>query len=79
MQKLNEKPALLDYTTGGMGKLAGKQGFAAQARRRVSKDTRTWLIRWRRLVRDDIQCIDVSHDMIEFAIGFILPHRPLCQ
>ncbi len=44
-------------------------------RRRVVERTFGWMIRWRRLVRDDERRIDVSIAMIHVAMGAILIRR----
>ena len=41
-------------------RMEGQSGFAVQPRRRVVERSFAWLLRWRRLVRDYEQRIDVS-------------------
>lgn len=72
---LLDKAAFLDFTIEIVRKLAGQQGFAVQPRRWVVERTFGWLMRWRRLVRDYEQRIDVSHNMIYLAMGSMLLHR----
>jgi putative transposase len=56
-------------------RLEGRQGFAVQSRRWVVERTFAWLLRWRRLVRDYEQRIDVSQNMIYLAMSSLLLHR----
>ncbi len=70
------KAAFLDFTVEVVQRLQGQQGFAAvQPRRWVVERTFAWLLRWRRLVKDYEQRIDVSQNMIYLAMGTILLHR----
>jgi IS5 family transposase len=55
-----DKVALMEFTIEVVCKLEGQQGFAVQPRRWVVEGTFAWLLRWRRLVRDYEQRIDVS-------------------
>jgi hypothetical protein len=64
---LMDKAAFMDFTIEVVRKLEGQQGFAVQPRRWVVERTFGWLIRWRRLVRDYEQRIDVSRNMIYVA------------
>ncbi len=72
---LMDKAAFMDFTIEVVRKLEGQQGFAVQPRRWVVERTFAWLMRWRRLVRDYEQRIDVSHNMIYLALGSTLLHR----
>ena len=56
----------------GLGRLHGN---AAQARRWVVERKFAWLMRYRRLVRDDEQRLGVSTAMIYLALGSTLLHR----
>jgi putative transposase len=70
-----DKAAFMNFTIEIVRKLEGPQGFAVQPRRWVVEPTFGWLIRWRRLVRDYEQRLDVSHNMICLAMGSTLLHR----
>ena len=72
---LMDKAAFMDFTVEIVRKLEGQQGFAVQPRRWVVERTFGWLIRWRRLVRDYEQRVDVSQNMIYIAMGSTLLHR----
>jgi putative transposase len=72
---LMDKAAFMDFTIEVVRKLEGQQGFAVQPRRWVVERTFGWLIRWRRLVRDYEQRIDVSQNMIYLALDSTLLHR----
>jgi transposase len=74
-RKLMDKAAFLDFTVEIVRRLEGQQGFAVQPRRWVVERTFAWLMRWRRLVRDYEQRIDVSQNMIYLAMGSLLLHR----
>jgi putative transposase len=74
-RQLMDKAAFLDFTVEVVRRLEGQQGFAVQPRRWVVERTFAWLLRWRRLVRDYEQRIDVSHNMIYIAMGSILMRR----
>ena len=50
-------------------------GFKALPRRWVVERTFGWMTRWRRLVRDYKQRIDVSEAMIHVAMGSLLLRR----
>lgn len=72
---LMDKATFLDFTVEVVRRLQGQQGFAVQPRRWVVERTFAWLLRWRRLVRDYEQRIDVSQNMIYLAMGTTLLHR----
>lgn len=74
-RKLMDKAAFLDFTVDVARRLQGQQGFAVQPRRWVAERTFAWLLRWRRLVRDDEKRVDVSQNMIYLAMGALLLHR----
>jgi putative transposase len=74
-RQLMEKAAFLDFTVEVVRRLQGQQGFAVQLRRWVVERTFAWLLRYRRLVRDYEQRIDVSENMIYLAKGSLLLHR----
>ena len=58
-----------------VSKPPGTKGFAVLPRRWVVERTFGWMIRWRRLVRDYEQRIDVSQAMILVAMGGIMLRR----
>jgi putative transposase len=74
-RKRMDKAAFMDFTIEVVRKLAGQEGFAVQPRRWVVERTLGWLMRWRRLVRDYEQRIDVAQNMIYLAMGSLLLHR----
>jgi transposase len=74
-RKLMDKASFLDFTVEVARRLQGQHGFAVQPRRWVVERTFAWLLRWRRLVRDYEQRIDVSQNMIYIAMGAMLMHR----
>jgi transposase len=73
--RLMDKAAFLDFTVEVVRRLAGQAGFVVRPRRWVVERTFGWLMRWRRLVRDYEQRIDVSHNMIYVAMGALLLRR----
>lgn len=74
-RQLMDKATFLDFTVDIVRRLQGQQGFAVQPRRWVVERTFAWLMRYRRLVRDYEQRIDVSENMIYLAMGSLLLHR----
>lgn len=74
-RQLMNKAAFLDFTVEVVRRLQGQQGFAVQPRRWVVERTFAWLMRYRRLVRDYEQRIDVSENMTYLAMGSLLLHR----
>src|SRR6266571_3480090 len=56
-------------------RLTDPPGFTVLPRRWVVERTLGWMIRWRRLVRDYEQRIDVSEAMIHVALGGLLLRR----
>jgi transposase len=71
--KLMDKAAYLDFVVEIIRRRDGAQGFAVLPRRWVVE--RTWMIRWRRLVRDYARRIDISKAMILVAMGGNLIRR----
>jgi transposase len=61
-RKRMDKAAFLDFTAKTVRRLKGQSGFAVQPRRWVVERSFAWLLRWRRLVRDYEQRIDVSQN-----------------
>ena len=70
-----DKGAFLDFTIEVVRRLEGQLGFEGQPRRWVVERTFAWLLRWRRLVRDYEQRLDVSQSMIYVAMSSVLLHR----
>ena len=69
------KAEFMNFTIEVVRRLAGQEGFKVQRRRWVAERTFGWLIRWRRLVRDYEQRIDVSQNMTYVAMGALLMWR----
>jgi transposase len=74
-RKFMDKAAFLDFTVEVVRRLQGQHGFAVQPRRWVVERTFAWLLRWRRLVRDYEQRIDVSQNMMYIAMSSMLMRR----
>jgi len=72
---LLDKAAYLDFTVKVVRGLQDQGGFQVQPRRWVVKRTFAWLMRYRRLVRDYEQRLDVSEAMIYIALGSSLLQR----
>ena len=82
--KLMDKAAYLDFVIEIVRRSDDQQGFQVLPRRWVVERTFGWMTRWRRLVRDYEQRIDVSQAMILVALGGILlrriaHHRPILK
>ena len=73
--KLMEKAAFLDFTVEVIRRCDDQKGFAVLPRRWVVERTFGWMTRWRRLVRDYEQRLDVSEAMILIAMGGLLLRR----
>ncbi len=73
--QLMDKAAFLDFVIEIVRKMEGSQGFEVLPRRWVVERTFGWMMRWRRLVRDYEQRIDVSEAMIQVAMGSLLLRR----
>ncbi len=73
--RLMDKAAFLDFVIEVVRRIEGAQGFHVLPRRWVVERTFGWLVRWRRLVRDYEQRIDVSEAMIHIALGALLIRR----
>jgi putative transposase len=67
--QLMDKAVLLDFVVEIVRKMEGQKGFEVLPRRWVVERTFAWMTRWRRLVRDYEQRIDVSEAMIHVAMG----------
>jgi putative transposase len=73
--KLMSKAAFLDFVIEIIRRIDGEPGFKVLPRRWVVERTFGWLMRWRRLVRDYEQRLDVSKSMIHVAMGSLLLRR----
>ncbi len=67
--QLMDKAAFLDFVIEVVRRLDDEPGFKLVPRRWVVERSFGWLTRWRRLVRDDEQRIDVCEAMIHVAMG----------
>jgi hypothetical protein len=70
-----EKAAFLDFTVEVIRRSDSHAGFQVLPRRWVEERTFGWMTRWRRLVRDYEQRLDVSEAMILIAMAGILLRR----
>src|ERR1700722_2052848 len=73
--KLLDKAAFLDFIIEIVRRIDSEPGFKIPPRRWGVERTSGWLIRWRRLVRDFEQRLDVSEAMIHIAMGSLLLRR----
>ena len=73
--KLMDKAAFLDFVVEIVRRIHQEPGFTVLPRRWVVERTFGWLVRWRRLVRDYEQRLDVSEAMIHVAMGSLLLRR----
>jgi len=73
--QLMDKAAFLDFVVEIVRKMEKQKGFEVLPRRWVVERTFAWMTRWRRLVRDYEQRIDVSEAMIHVAMGSLLLRR----
>lgn len=73
--KLMEKAAFLDFSVEVIRRSDSRAGFQVLPRRWVVERTFGWMTRWRRLVRDYEQRLDVSEAMILIAMAGILLRR----
>lgn len=73
--QLMDKAAFRDFTVEIVRKIKDEPGFKVLPRRWVVERTFGWMIRFRRLVRDYEQRIDVSEAMIYVALGTNLLRR----
>jgi transposase len=73
--KLMDKAAYLDFVIEVIRRSDDQKGFQVLPRRWVVERTFGWITRWRRLVRDYEQRIDVSEAMILVAMGGNLLRR----
>lgn len=73
--KLMDKAAFRDFVIEIVRRIDKDAGFKVLPRRWVVERTFAWMTRWRRLVRDYEQRIDVSEAMIHVAMGSLLLRR----
>ena len=74
-RQLLEKATFLDFTVEVVRRIEGEKGFHVLPRRWVVERSFGWLTRYRRLVRDYEQRLDVSEAMIYAAMGSLLIRR----
>jgi len=72
---LLDKAAFLDFIVEVVRKVQDQHTFMPLPRRWVVERTFGWMMRWRRLVRDYEQRVDVSRQMIYVATGSLLLKR----
>jgi putative transposase len=72
---LMDQAAYLNFVIEVVRRLDREPGFKVVPRRWVVERTFGWLVRWRRLVRDYEQRLDVSEAMIHVAMGRLLLRR----
>jgi putative transposase len=72
---LLDKAAFLDFVIEIVRRIDSKPGFKVLPRRWVVEPTFGGMMRWRRLVRDFEQRLDVSEAMIHVAMGSLLLRR----
>ena len=70
-----DKAAFRDFVMEVVRRIDNEPGFKVLPRRRVVERTFGWMTRWRRLVRDYEQRIDVSEAMIHVAMESLLLRR----
>ena len=73
---LIDKAAYLNFVIEIIRRSEKQNVFHILPRRRVVERTFGWMMRWRRLVRDYEQRIDVSTAMIHVAMGSVPAHYP---
>lgn len=73
--QLMEKGAFLDFVIEAIRRISGEPGFKVLPRRWIVERTFGWMMRWRRLVRDYEQRLDVSKATIPVALDSLLLHR----
>lgn len=73
--QLMDKATFLDFTVEVIGRSDTAKGFEILPRRRVVERTFGWMIRWRRLVKDYEQRIDVAEAVIHIAMGSLILRR----
>ena len=70
-----DKADFLDFVIQVVRRTDAEPGFKVLPRRWVVERSFGWMIRWRRLVRDFEERLDVSQAMIFVAMGGILLRR----
>ncbi len=75
LTQLIDKAAFLDFVIEVVRRIDDESGFKVVPRRWVVERTFGWLTRWRRLVRDCEQRLDVSEAMIHVALGSLMLRR----
>ena len=65
-------PDNLDFVIEIVSKMDGQEGIEVLPQRWVLEGNFGWMVRWKRLVRDYEQRIDVSEAMIHVAMGSLL-------
>jgi len=73
--QLMDKAAFLDFVIEVVRRMDREPGFKVLPRRWVVERSFGWMTRWRRLVRDYEQRIDVSEAMVHVAMGSLLLRR----
>jgi transposase len=73
--QLMDKAAFLGFVIEVIRRIDTEPGFKVLPRRWVVERTFGWMVRWRRLVRDYEQRLDVSEAMIHVAMGSLLLRR----
>ncbi|MDE7541203.1 transposase, partial [Gluconobacter sphaericus] len=73
--QLMDQAAFYDFTVEIIRRSDTAKGFEILPRRWVVERTFGWMIRWRRLVRDYEQHIDMAEAMIHIAIGSLMLRR----
>mgnify|MGYP006434228839 CR=1 FL=1 len=73
--QLTDKATFLDFVVEVVRRIDHDSGFKVVPRWWVVQHSFGWLTRWRRLVRDSEQRIDVSEAMIHVAMGSLLLSR----
>ena len=73
--KLLDKAAFLDFVIEVVRRTDAEPGFKVLPRRWVVERTFGWMTRWRSLVRDYEERLDVSEAMIHVAMGSLLLRR----
>jgi transposase len=73
--RLMDKAQFLGFVIEVIRRIDAEPGFKVLPRRWVVERTFGWMVRWRRLVRDYEQRLDVSEAMIHVAMGSLLLRR----
>jgi len=73
--QLMDKAGFLDFTIEVIKRSDAATGFEGLPRRWVVERTFGWVVRWRSLVRDHEQRLDVSEAMIQLTMGSLMLRR----